>query len=302
MFLWIFTGCAAAPVQSNAFLKAPRTIPEVVQIGTVPFIEQARNQCGPAALTMALNWAGRAVNVDEFTAETYTPGKSGSLQADLVGAARRNGMLAVPLQGVTALLTELAAGHPVIVLQNLAFRWLPKWHYAVAIGYDLGQPELLFHSGSDALKKTDLRKFESTWALADYWGLVVLAPGQLAATADDLAHSSAAASLEQIGKNVEAEEVYSSVLKRWPESRPALIGRGNTRYSARDYKSAVKYLEEATHTHPDSSIAWHNLATAQGAAGMRVRARLSARTAIEKAGDVLTRENYRSGLAEWLEE
>jgi hypothetical protein len=33
-------------------------------------------------------------------------------------------------------LREVAAGNPVLVLQNLSFAWAPVWHYAVVMGYD----------------------------------------------------------------------------------------------------------------------------------------------------------------------
>ncbi len=145
---------------------------------------------------MVLNHAGNPMTIEKIGLETFTPGKSGTLQNDLLGAARRNGMLTVPVQGMKNLLTEVAAGHPVIVLQNLAFSWYPRWHYAVVFGYDLDREELTLHSGPEAFKKGDLRKFERTWNHSDQWGMIVLRPGELAPTADDLTHAAGAAALE----------------------------------------------------------------------------------------------------------
>ena len=45
------------------------------------------------------------------------------------------------------LLQEVAAGHPVIVLQNLGLEWIPVWHYSVVIGYDLSRGQLVLRSG-----------------------------------------------------------------------------------------------------------------------------------------------------------
>lgn len=263
------SACASAPKQTQAFLETQRNIPDTYQVEGVPFIQQTQNFCGPASLAMAMNWTGRAISADELSAQTFTPGKEGTLQADILGASRRNGMLVIPVQGIPALLTELAAGHPVIILQNQAFTWYPKWHYAVAVGYDLKEGELTLHSGPQAYKSVDLRKFEHSWSLAEYWGVVVLPPSKLAVTGDELAHASAGAALEQLGKNVEAELIYRNVIVRWPGSLAALIGLGNTRYSAGDYRSAVRYLREAVRRHPASTTAKHNLATAEAAAVAR---------------------------------
>ena len=175
-------------------------------------------------------------------------------------------MLALPVEGIAPLLTEIAAGNPVVILQNQAFSWYPEWHYAVAIGYDLKEAELTLHSGSDAYKKVDLREFESSWALGQYWGVVVLPASKLSATGDDLAHAAAGSALEQVGKLAEAEQVYQNTLTRWPRSLGALIGLGNTRYTTGDYKGAVLVLARAARMHPESSIVKNNLATAQAAA------------------------------------
>ena len=63
-----------------------------------------------------------------------------------MAAARRHGLvsyaLAPRLQDV---LRELAAGTPVILLQNLGF--FEGWHYAVAVGYDYERGEVVLRSG-----------------------------------------------------------------------------------------------------------------------------------------------------------
>jgi tetratricopeptide (TPR) repeat protein len=296
----IASGCASPAKQTENFLKTPRNIPETHRISDVSFIQQTENFCGPASLSMMMNWAGHPISVDELGSQMYTPGKKGTLQADILSASRRQGMLAIPIHGISALLNEIAAGNPVLLLQNLAFSWYPKWHYAVALGYDLDVPVLILHSGPDAFKRMDLRDFESTWALADYWGVVVLPPEKLSVTANDLEHASAAAALERIGKNSEAEEVYKNILKRWPESLSGLIGIGNTRYAVGQYFSSVHFVNQATQKHPQSAVAWHNLATAQGSAKLFVQARKSALRAIGLA-DPKTSDIYRESLRKWLE-
>jgi hypothetical protein len=268
-------------------------------IAGVPFVLQDKNYCGPASLAMVMAHAGHPVPVDALASQVYTPGKKGSLQADLVGAARRNGMMAVQVSGLSALLHEIHAGHPVLVFENLGLSWFPAWHYAVATGYDLAGPEIILHSGKDEARHFDLRKFERSWKDSDYWGLVVLPPGQLAVSADELAHSGAAAGLEQLGRTREAETAYRAILSRWPGSLGALIGMGNLAYGAGDYVSSAHYLAIATRAHPRSAVAWHNLATAQGAARWTRLARTSAAQAVilARPEDVAA---YRDSLGQWL--
>ncbi len=267
------------------FLKAPPAdLPRAAKVAGVPFIEQATKQCGPATLAMATAWAGYPIPVAELTKEVYTPGAGGSFQSDMASAARRNGLLALPLHGLPSLMSEIAAGHPVVIFENLAFTWYPMYHYALVYGYDLGEQSIIMHSGPVKEKHWDLRKFERSWMLEDYWGLIVLPPGVLAASADDLAHATAASALEQVGRLAEAKKIFESILVKWPTSLPALIGLANQAYANDESEMAVRYLETATKAHPAASAAWHNLAIAQESLHRNREAQASAKKAIETAG------------------
>ncbi len=65
----------------------------------------------------------------------------------MIGAARRHGRVAYVISSPEELLVEVAAGNPVIVLQNLGLSWVPVWHYAVVIGYDGDADMVTLHSG-----------------------------------------------------------------------------------------------------------------------------------------------------------
>ena len=86
---------------------------------------------------MVLSWSGLQIGPDELTPQVYTPSLKRSLQPPIVAATRRRGRVAYPVSGANELLQEIAAGHPAIVLQNLGLSWIPVWHYAVVIGYDI---------------------------------------------------------------------------------------------------------------------------------------------------------------------
>ena len=295
----LFTGCASRTFQTDSIVHSKLGIPKASRIHDVPFIKQKENYCGPASLAMLLRHRNMSVPVDELASQMYTPLKEGTFQTDIISATRRQAMMALPVNSVENLLKELAAGNPVLVFQNLGLKKIPKWHYAVATGYDLKRPAIILHSGANKNHKTDMRVFEHSWSLGNYWAITVLSPGKLSVTASELDHMQAAVGLEQLKKFDEAEKAYLSILERWPFSLSALIGMGNVRFTQARYSEAVIYLMAATIKHPNSSTAWHNLALAQGAAKMLREATLSSLKAISLV-DFHNEKTFRESLKDYL--
>ena len=154
LVLLLASACSAP--QSTAIINAPGDLPQQAMVTAVPFFPQEAYYCGPAALAMSLAWSGLAETPDSVAGQVYTPGRQGTLAADIVTAARRKGRLAVEIRGLDNLLAEVAAGHPVIVFQNLALSVWPQWHFAVVIGYDLTAREIVLHSGTTERLTTPL--------------------------------------------------------------------------------------------------------------------------------------------------
>lgn len=263
MTLLLF-GCVTRAVQTEALLSAHQDLPKKFEIKEVPFIDQSVGYCGPATLTMVMNWAGQKVSVNEVAAQVYTPGLKGSFQADMISASRRQGLMAVPIQNLSSLLREVSAGHPVVIFENLSVSWAPQWHYAVVLGFDIEKQEVIMHSGHDAFYHWDMSKFERSWMLGEYWGLVVLPAGELAVAAGEMDHVKAAVGLEQSKKDTEAEKSYQKILQKWPDNLVSLIGLANLAYKNGNPNLSVDLLKRAIKAHPDSEAAKHNLAVAQG--------------------------------------
>ena len=257
-------GCVTAP-QTREILQHPPHVREKVEIADVPYIEQSVGQCGPATLTMALQWAGHPASIEQIAPEVMTPKKGGTLQEDMISASRREGMMAVRIDGMESLVREIAAGHPVIVFENLGLNWYQQWHYALIYGFDFRNQDLLQHSGHDKADHVDMSVFERSWKLSDYWGLVILPPGEIATAASEIENVKAAAGLEQAAHEDEAALSYHAILERWPKSLGALVGLGNIAYKKKDFKEAVSILKEAQRAHPDSEMVAHNLRVAEAA-------------------------------------
>jgi tetratricopeptide (TPR) repeat protein len=125
---------------------------------------------------------------------------------------------------------------------------------------------------------------------------VVLPPDQLPATSDQTAVLSAASGLERGGRFDEAALAYDAILRRWPDSLGALIGRGNARYAAHDLDGAEAAYRAALERHPGTAAAWNNLADVLAARGDRAEALIAARRAVDLGG--AHAELYRRTLAE----
>jgi len=232
-----------------------------VELSAVPFFAQTeRDDCGPAALAMMLGSTGLDTSPAELAPKVYTPGREGTLQADIVQAIRREGRLGIEVKTFQNLLKELDAGHPVLVLQNLGAKAWPIWHYAVAMGYDLESRTLFLHSGKQEKFPLSFSTFMHTWDDQAYWGLTVTDAGQLPASAGPATILEAASGLEQVSKRDEAARAYGALLQRWPDNLPALMGWGNARYASGDYRAAGQAFRHAVALHPQETGAWNNLA------------------------------------------
>jgi tetratricopeptide (TPR) repeat protein len=300
MVALLLGGCATTTYQTDRVVKNHSHLKSEVKLSEVPFIKQKVYHCGPATMAMALQHAGKNIQLNDLTQQTYTSSMKGTFQSEMLSAARRNGMLAIPINTIADLLKELEAHHPVIVFQNLGFDFYPNWHYALAVGYKIKGPDLILHTGEKKFHKMDLRLFERSWKLAGYWGMIVLRPDQLSATASDADHVAAAARLEEMGMLEEAQVAYMTVVSRWPQSQLALLGLGNVFYKLKNYNASIEALRGATIHHPLSSMVWHNLAIAHGAAGNIKEARSSGLKALELVHEDL-KLNYKMNLKHWLD-
>ncbi len=278
--LGVLAACATPPMPQ----LGQSGLPAQAEVASVPFHPQTGNDCGPAALATVLGWSGVPAAPEEVADQVLTPGRAGSLGHDLVAAARRADRLAVPVHGLEPLLGELAAGHPVLVLQNLGLDWYPQWHYAVAIGYDLEAGTLTLRSGEEAGQVMALTTFARTWQRAGQWALVVLPPDALPATADATSVLQAAAGLEQAGRHEAAAAAYAAALGRWPDSLAALIGLGNARYAAGQLAGAEAAFRTAVSFHPKEAAAWNNLAHVLAEKGDLGEAATAAKRAVDLGG------------------
>lgn len=256
-FCLALSGCATGP--DIRALGNQRAHTSVV-LDTVPFHGQREYQCGPAALAMSLNASGMPVTVDELIPQVYLPGKAGSLQPEMLATPRRHDRVSFVIEpSLTALLAEIDAGRPVIVLQNLSLPWFPMWHYAVVIGYDLDRRRLILHTGESPAARVGIARFDKTWNRSDRWGMVTLAPGDLPVHTESLPSAESVSNFERVAGSHSAEPAWESVTRRWPGYATGWFALGNTRYDNGQTEGAVQAFTRATTEDPAHGAAWLNL-------------------------------------------
>ncbi len=253
----LLLGCAQTFERADL---APGDLPTRAAVADVPLIKQQDFYCGPASLAMVMQWSGIEVTQAEIAAQAFSPGAKGTYLADMTGSARRRGQLAVNISTISELLGEIAAGHPVIIFQNLGFDWATRWHYAVVVGYDLENDQIFLHSGQFDRMTMPFVLFQRTWQRGEYWALVVLTPDHLPASADQWEILRAAAALERTGHAVAAEKVYANGSSRWPRNWLWPYGLGNSRYRRGDLEGAKIAFETAVAIDPSIPEIQHNLA------------------------------------------
>jgi hypothetical protein len=250
----------------------------------VPVIAQDRYQCGPAALAMVMAWGGWAISPELLVPSVYTPGRKGSFQSDMTGAARRYGRLAYTISGMDALYAELEGGHPVIVLEDRGVGPVSAWHYSVVVGIDPEAGRIRLHSGGPRPEAPSLDRFLFAWERGDFWGLVVLPPGRLPASGDLSTVLRAIAALEHAGQWGAATAGYRAALDRWPDSPQALMGLGNSLYGSGLEAGSAAIFDRLCRQMPPYAPGCNNLAHVLMTMNRLDEALTAARKAVDQGG------------------
>lgn len=256
--LFALAGCAS---HGPALHELDRSLPEKVELVETPFFAQDDYQCGPAALATVLRASGVDTTPEALVSEVYLPGRQGSLQTELIASTRTHGrmpyLLAPTLENVAA---EVAAGRPVLVLQNLLLRSLPQWHYAVVVGYDREKEQVILRSGTTQRLVMSTRKFQKTWGLGNRWALLPLKPGDAPAQPDLDRYMAAAAGLEATGRVDAATASYTRAQSLWPQAALPWLGLANLAYARGDFPVAENAYAAAIERDPTNVAARNNLA------------------------------------------
>jgi hypothetical protein len=248
--LLVSTMMLSACVARGPFIRA-NLAPDAkmrVDLESTPFFPQDKYQCGPAALAAVLGAAGATVTPEALVPLVYLPARRGSLQVEMQATPRQFGRLSYLLSpNMDSIIAELNAGRPVLVLHNYGLPMLPRWHYAVVIGYDASTDRFMLRSGTKRRQQWRARTFMVAWHHGRRWAMVVLRPGETPASANPTLYLEAAAEFERGALPEDSRLAFDAAVRRWPAEPVAWIGRGTAEYrlgklpdAARDYAAALR--------------------------------------------------------------
>lgn len=259
-FLLVLAGCATPQTSALRGVAHPNFATRT-ELQNIAYFPQEENQCGPASLAMVMHSLGLDIAPDDLKDSMYIPDKKGSLQVEMLATARKYGLLAYLLRPeLEDVLTEISAGNPVIILQNLGLSWYPLWHYTVAIGYDLDKEEIILRSGSSQRLSMPFFTFEHTWARSHYWAMVALPPSRIPRTAQAESYIQTLAALQHSSPATDVGPAYTAALLHWPDNQLVNLTAGNDAYNRGNLKMAEQLFSKATQEPPESAAAFNNLA------------------------------------------
>jgi ABC-type bacteriocin/lantibiotic exporter with double-glycine peptidase domain len=160
VFLLLVGGSACSPFQQARPADTPAPLQRIADVPYHP--QEARGDCGPAALASLLNHRGGKISVAEITKEVYSARLDGTLLADLENFAKRQGFATRSGRGDLPLLRRsVDAGRPVIVLVDNGLWVVSRPHYLVVFGYD--DQRFLVHAGTAGEEFIDAPDLLSRW-------------------------------------------------------------------------------------------------------------------------------------------
>lgn len=277
----VLSACSVNP--SWQLTKSAPHAPAVLL--AVPFHPQTEFHCGPAALATTLGASGVVTSADALAPQVYLPGREGSLQVELVAAARRSGRIPYVVRSPEALLAQLQDGRPVLVLQNLLTRSAPHWHYAVLVGSDPTHNRLILNSGTQQGLEVSAPKFLRTWDWAGRWGMVALRPGELPAQAEVAPYLAAVADFQTVAGDAAVDPAWQVALQRWPDDPRVHLALGNAAYGKGDGLAAARHYRDGLGRAPSDSVLGNNLASVLGELGCAAEARSALQAAVAGSGE-----------------
>lgn len=211
------TACQTPP-QTKQLLAAPPDIARQHIISQVPFYPQQDYFCGPTTLSEVAGFYGLEKSPTDIAPNTFTPGLQGTLQIEMAAATRQLGLLAYEQRAnMSQLLSLVADDIPVIVLQNNSISWLPQWHYAVVIGYDINAKEVILHTGVTEAHRLNFATFERTWQRGNYWMLAMLPSDKASEHLEPFIYTKACQDLLNTQQTATGIAALITATKQWPD-------------------------------------------------------------------------------------
>lgn len=197
----LIVGCVAG-LAGCAGSVAPeiKRLPERVELSG-RFYKGVANQSGPQVLASMLSQQGVVITPGLLEKPLHLPGAEAQLQQNMQSLAREYGMMVYPLDSkLPALLTQVAAGYPVMVRFTEGSALWAEPRYAILAGYNRQKQTVLLRAGMSQRTMMSFSSFDSSFKDAGGWAVLIQAPTQVPASVDRQRWLKAASDLAQAGQ------------------------------------------------------------------------------------------------------
>jgi hypothetical protein len=197
----LIAGCVAG-LAGCAGSVAPeiKRLPERVELSG-RFYKGVANQSGPQVLASMLSQQGIVITPGLLDKPLHLPGAEAQLQQNMQSLAREYGMMVYPLDSnLPALLTQVAAGYPVMVRFTEGTALWAEPRYAILAGYNRQKQTVLLRAGMSQRTLMSFSSFESAFKDSGGWAVLIQAPTQIPASVDQQRWLKAANDLAQAGQ------------------------------------------------------------------------------------------------------
>ncbi|MFJ2489566.1 peptidase C39 family protein [Pseudomonas sp. NPDC087639] len=205
-------GCAALLVgcAGNVAPEVKR-LPERVELSGT-FYRGEANQSGPQVLASLLSQQGIVITPGLLEKPLHLPGGEDKLQQNIQNLAREYGMVVYPLdKSLPALLTQVAAGYPVMVRFSEGSAFWAEPRYAILSGYDRNKQNVLLRAGMNRRELMSFSAFESAFEKSGGWAILIQKPSQIPASVDRQRWLKAADELSRAGQEPEAAQARKAL-------------------------------------------------------------------------------------------
>lgn len=284
--LLVLSGCQSTPQADQLRQQGLSQLPESHSISSVPFFPQEQFYCGPTTLSEVFGYYGVNASPEDIAPKLFIPGKEGSLQLEMVSAARQYGFLPYTERGTLSSIIELVKDDvPVIVFQNLSIQLLPQWHYAVVIGFNSEKGTLTLHTGLTPNHEMSLELFERTWGRANYWYLAAVPPKVTSSEMTPYTYVSAAYDMLKVADKNQALAFLETATQMWPSYWLSYFLIANYYLENPDLKRssglAVKWFEKGFEAGKNQQAYIHNYVVALRKNNMGIKANFVLKQGIE---------------------
>lgn len=203
----------AAVLNGCAGTVAPevKRLPERVELSGT-FYRGEANQSGPQVLASLLSQQGIVITPGLLEKPLQLPGAEDKLQRNIENLAREYGMVVYPLDSnLPALLTQVAAGYPVMVRFSEGSAFWAEPRYAILSGYDRNKQKVLLRAGMNRRQLMSFSAFESALEKSGGWAILIQKPSQIPAAVDQQRWLKATDALAQAGQENEAAQARKAL-------------------------------------------------------------------------------------------